>query len=304
MSEILEYILQIFTFGLDPIASVAFYLALIVIPGLVWFLGKQNAEKGQKIISLTFKIVTAVIFVTGFVLIYLITSSATKYEVFETQEGGEVKKMQVNGEDVVGIYAVQSDEKILVEGDVLLKSAEESPEAVEQRKQSDPDAIVRLDENGNEQIFEPMEEEVLPLPKDIIKVELKSGDIVMVQDGKYYNEGMIESSVGFSILIVLICFGLMLGFGISKLIEQPKQAVKPLIMFGALVLIIALSYGIEGSFFTNVSDDPDFMEAFGGEVTAGDEKDSGGSIIAAFILITIATTLAVGWSIYNLITKR
>ncbi len=304
MSEILDYILQIFTFQLDPMASIAFYLALIVIPGMVYLLGKQNAEKGQKIISLTFKIVTAVIFITGFALIYLIASSGTKYEVFETKEGGKVEKMQVNGEDVVGIYAVQSDEKIIVEGDVLLKSTELTPEGVEQLKESDPNAIIRKDENGNDQAYEAMEEEVLPQPKDIIKVELKGGDMVMVQDGKYYNEGVIESSVGFSILIVLICFGLMLGFGISKLIEQPKQAIKPLIMFGALVLIIALSYGMESSFFTNVSDNPDFMEAFGGEVSPRDEKDSGGSIIAAIILISIASTLAVGWSIYNLISKR
>lgn len=284
MSTILEYIINIFTFQLSPIVSIAFYLALLIIPGLTFMAVRSKTEGSFKMLSLSMKVLAGIIFGAGIIIMVLIAKAGTELDLKEDVNGQKVTAVLTNPQQ--GWVYLEDGEYFVNQG-LAGEDAKNYLATNENAKEID----------GN--VYDKMEEDARPKAGDLSRVMLADETVLMVQNGVYYNEGLIETSIGFSLLIVIICFGMMLGYGIFKMVDDPKGAMKPLIIFGALVVVIALGYAIEGSVFEPLSDK--VKANLGSEVHDYDQKDAGGGIITSFILIGVASVLAIAWSLVNMI---
>lgn len=294
MTEILNVIVDILTFGLDPLASVIFYVALIVIPAVVHFVGIKSPVAGSRIINYATQGIKIGVFVAGIVLFVLIFTDGTEYKFGD----------KVDGKKVESFWAKQDlNAPIVYEEGVFYKK--KNLRADENEKE--------LIKSGEYLVYDDHPYEVMetgqPEVTDIYKLVLEGGETRTMLEGQFYDEGIIWTSMGMSFLVVLCCFGLMLGFGLTMLLSEPKKAIKPLAIFGGLVLIIAISYAIEGSFFEPLSKEYlDLAEGTAGDglykdVADYEQKDAGGSILAALVLVIIATVVTLGLSLYNSIAK-
>lgn len=80
----------------------------------------------------------------------------------------------------------------------------------------------------------------------------------------------------------LACAGVVI-FSIYEMITNPKKAKNVLISGGSLLLVLLVSYVIA------TSEIPHFLGYEKFNLTAGDVKWVGGSLIATYILMTVAT---------------
>lgn len=294
MTDILNVIIDILTFGVDPIASVIFYVALIVIPAVVHFVGIKSPVAGSRILNMATQGLKIVIFVAGIILFALIFTDGNKYKFGD----------DVDGKKVEAFWAKQDlNAPIVYEEGVFYKKKNLRAEDNEAELVASGEYLVY--DNHPYEVMETGQPEV----DDIYTLILEGGETRTMLEGSFYDEGIIGSSIGMSILVVLICFGLMLGFGLTMLLNEPKKAIKPLAIFGGLVLIIVISYAMEGSFFEPLSKEYlDLAEGTSGdglykEVADYEQKDAGGSILAALVLVVLATVTTIGLSVYNSIAK-
>jgi len=222
MSTILQYILDIFTFQLNPIVSVAFYLALLIVPGISFLAARSKSVGGANILSKVMMGLAIVIFVAGGIFFAMIASSGDEFKFGE----------QVAKQDVSAVLTAPKNGWIYIKDGEFY--ADQNLQGADATKYlgSHKTATAQFEAD---KIYDIMEIDARPKAQDLSRAMLTDGSIIMVQNGTYYDEELIETAIGFSLLIVIICFGMMLGYGIFKMVDDPKGAVKPLIIFGGLV---------------------------------------------------------------------
>ena len=285
MQRILSFVVDIFTFA-DPMASAVFYLALVLVPAASWYLGKASPQQGSKIMGWVFKGAQWAIFVVGIGLVYQIATDSTDYQLGD----------KVDGKEVVALDVRKIEKPVLVrEGGYYEFKKVNSEEMKQELLEEDADG--RFIEHEGE-LYEPMQK--APDQAAVLGVYLSDDTHKKIIQEAHWNEQMVSLALQMSFIIVYLLFGLMLGFGIAKLIEQPKRALIPLIMVAGLIAIILIGYSMEGSFFEPLS--IEFLGKFEqGTITDADQKDAGGSIIATFILIGLAVVTWIGGEIYKMV---
>ena len=287
MSRILDFILGIFTFA-DPVASGVFYLALILIPLLTWFLGKNMPQKGPKIMGLSITIIAVVLGLAGIGLLFVIGGSSNDINLEES--------LEIDGKSITEVQARSSEDNLkVIEGSFFEKKNYNDKQAALDTEAKEPSRYTFVGEDFYEKIE-------VPEGKDVQKVFFKDGTSKKVVDGAHWDQGTVGLAIELSMIIVYICFGLMLGYGLSALIQNPRRGIKPLILVGGLLLVFVIGYALEGSFFSDLS--VAFMTKMEGNdmtVTNSDQADAGGGIIITIILIVLAVLAWVGGEVYKLI---
>ena len=287
MSRILEFIVGIFTFE-NAGWSAGFYAAMILLPLLSKFVGDRSPEKGVKFIRWGIMGFAVLIAVIGMAFFAMISGSAEEVDLSKSTE--------VDGKQVVAIEVRGKDAPWKIQDGQLYEQKKVDAQAAEEYLKNDPGKYAMIDGE-----FYTVSED--PGKQNVQRIIFEDGTSKKVVDGEFWDQDTVGSAIGLSMLIIYICFGLMLGFGILRIIENPKNAYTALIMVGALVLIFVIGSAVQGSMFSDL--DPEFLAKMnaGGEenVTAQDEADAGSGIVVTMILVVMAGVAWVGGEIYNLV---
>ena len=290
MSRILDFIIGIFTFS-DPTASAAFYIALILIPALTWILGKKSPQLGTKVIGIVMRGVAVVLGVVGIAILFIIAGSSEDLDFTKGTEidGKEIVKMDVRG---------QEDPILVSEGSYFIEKASVSEEVQKQNIENNPDKYSMLDGKYVERMD-------APDLNIVTQVYFKDGGSKKVVDGAHWDQDAVGTAIQLSMIVIFICFGLMLGYGLTAIVENPRKAKNPLIVMGGLILVFLIGYGIESSFFTDLPEAfVQKMEKSGETITDTDQTDAGGGIMVTFIMIGLAIVPIAVFGVINMIKMR
>lgn len=285
MSRILQFVIDIFTFA-DPVASAAFYAALIILPAISKVLGKNDPQKFSKIVGMAVTGVAVALSIIGVVFLIMIGGSSQEVDLSEGEiDGKEIVEVEIRGKE--SLWRLHEGQ--------LYEPKNVDAEAAAEYMERDPSKFKMIEDK-----FYALAED--PGTSNLTRVIFADGSSKKIVDGEHWDQGTVGWAIQLSMIIIYVCFGLMLGFGLSKIVEAPKRATGALIMIGGLLLVFVLGYAIEGSMFGELS--TDFlakMEKNGETITPQDQADAGAGLVTTFILIGLALVSWIGGEVYKMV---
>lgn len=283
MTQIFSSIKAAFAFQSDPIGiSIMLYLSILIIPVGFFFLGKALGQKADKITGIISKSLMALIIVTGLFFTFDVIYSEEELpeEVLTVFENGdsELREPQM-------VVAVQKTQD---------KAADGSSKTTYELAPDQSKAKAKAEENN---IKRP-------------HIMLEDGSLHYVGAGiSFYSDKGISSTANLSMVLAIICIGMMVGFGILGIIQNPQAGIKAGIFVGGFLLIFLIAWmmtdpkssDISQNFLdTTIAKDPQNITT---ESVKQDWWDSAISLNFTFILLGVALVAWIGGEVYSIVKK-
>lgn len=283
MTQIFSSIKAAFAFQSDPIGiSIMLYLSILIIPVGFFFLGKTLGQRADKITNIISKSLMGLIIVVGlfFTIDVIYSEEELPEEVLTVFENGygEVKEPQM-------VVAVKAEKG---------KAADGSEKITYVLAEDQSKARAKAEENN---IKRP-------------HVMLEDGSLHYVGAGiSYYSDKGISSTANLSMVLAIVCLGMMIGFGILGIVQNPQAGIKAGIFIGGFLVIFLIAWmmtdadssDISNKFLTDtIAKDPENVTA---ESVKQDWWDGAISLNFTFILLGVALVAWIGGEIYTIVKK-